>query len=147
MRITTFLNPETLMNQISLLRNTLRPHLGWHGARLSFLDSFLIALVRVRTVNFSELAVAFGGSAHPDSHYKRLQRFWGTYLFEVTEITQTVVALMKIPEPWVLSIDRTDWQFGKTVFNILMLGVVHDGVAFPLVWLMLDKKGNFLSCT
>jgi hypothetical protein len=23
-----------------------------------------------------------------------------------------------------------------------MLGVVHEGVAFPLVWTMLDKKGN-----
>jgi hypothetical protein len=28
------------------------------------------------------------------------------------------------------------------VFNILMFGVVHEGVAFPLVWTMLDKKGN-----
>jgi CheY-like chemotaxis protein len=23
-----------------------------------------------------------------------------------------------------------------------MLGVIHQGVAFPLVWTMLDKKGN-----
>lgn len=23
-----------------------------------------------------------------------------------------------------------------------MLGVVHNGVAFPLLWWMLDKKGN-----
>jgi len=49
---------------------------------------------------------------------------------------------MAIPEPWTLSIDRTDWQFGDCVFNILMLGVVHDGVAFPLVWCLLDKRGN-----
>ena len=32
------------MNQINLLRQTLKPHLGWHGARLSFLALFLIAL-------------------------------------------------------------------------------------------------------
>ncbi|ELS30336.1 hypothetical protein Pse7429DRAFT_4616 [Pseudanabaena biceps PCC 7429] len=51
-----------------------------------------------------------------------------------------VVKVMKIPEPWVISIDRTDWKFGKTVFNVLTLGVVHHGVAFPLVWMMLDKK-------
>jgi len=25
-----------------------------------------------------------------------------------------VVKVMKIPEPWVISIDRTDWRFGKT---------------------------------
>ncbi|MFN8971163.1 MAG: hypothetical protein ACK5XR_21110, partial [Pseudanabaena sp.] len=37
---------------------------------------------------------------------------------------------------------QNDWKFGKTVFNVLTLGVVHHGVAFPLVWIMLDKKGN-----
>jgi hypothetical protein len=50
--------------------------------------------------------------------------------------------MMSIPQPWVLSIDRTNWEFGGCVFNILMLGVVHEGVAFPLLWVMLDKKGN-----
>ena len=35
-----------------------------------------------------------------------------------------------------------DWSFGQTRFNILMLGVVHNGVAYPLLWTMLDKKGN-----
>lgn len=42
------------------------------------------------------------------------------------EIAQAVVTLMAIPEPWVLSIDCTEWQFGDCVFNILMLGVVHS---------------------
>ena len=43
------------MNQINLLRQTLKPHLGWHGARLSFLALFLIALLRVKTINLTEL--------------------------------------------------------------------------------------------
>lgn len=50
--------------------------------------------------------------------------------------------MMSIPQPWVLSIDRTNWEFGGCVFNILMLGVVHEGVALPLLWVMLDKTGN-----
>jgi hypothetical protein len=49
---------------------------------------------------------------------------------------------MNIPQPWVLSIDRTEWSFGKNRFNIFILGVVHQGVAYPLVWTMLPKKGN-----
>lgn len=49
---------------------------------------------------------------------------------------------MDIPQPWILSTDRTEWSFGSTRFNILMLGVVHDGVAYPLIWEMLEKKGN-----
>ena len=142
MRITTFFNHETLMNQVTLLRDALRPHLAWHGARVSFVAAFLIALLRVKTVNFSELATGFSGNAQTDSHYKRLQRFFRHYEMDYAEIARAVVALMAIPEPWVLSLDRTEWHFGDCVFNILMLGVVHDGVAFPLVWCLLDKQGN-----
>lgn len=130
------------MHQVTLLRDALRPHLPWHGARLSFLAAFLIALLRVKTINFAELATAFSGNAQTDSHYKRLQRFFRNYEMDYAEIAQAVVALMAIPEPWSLSIDRTEWQFGKCIFNILMLGVVHEGVAFPVVWCLLDKRGN-----
>lgn len=49
---------------------------------------------------------------------------------------------MNIPQPWVLSIDRTQWSFGSTCFNLFVLGIVHNGVAFPVAWRMLDKKGN-----
>jgi hypothetical protein len=64
------------MDQITRLKAKLRPHLAWHGARLSFVSAFLIALFRVKSVNFRELATAFSGKAQTDSHYKRLQRFF-----------------------------------------------------------------------
>lgn len=48
-----------------------------------------------------------------------------------------VVSLLKIPEPWVLSVDRTEWHFGNCVCNILVLGM-----AIPLVWTILEKLGN-----
>jgi hypothetical protein len=130
------------MNQISLIRKTLQPHLNWHGARVTFLALFLVALMRVRTVNFSELAKGFVGTAQTESNRKRLHRFFRDFTLDYHEIARLVAGLMEIPQPWVLSVDRTNWQFGSCVFNILMLGVVHQGVAFPLVWTMLDKKGN-----
>ena len=49
---------------------------------------------------------------------------------------------MDIPQPWVLSTDLTEWSFGQKRFNILMLGVIHNGIAYPVVWEMLEKKGN-----
>ena len=130
------------MQEINLLSKKLQPHLEWHGARLAFVSLFLIALMRVKTVNLSEIAVGFMGKAEVSSNYKRLQRFFRDFEIDYSSIAKLVVKVMNIPEPWVLSIDRTEWQFGETVFNILMLGVVHHGVAFPLVWTMLDKKGN-----
>jgi hypothetical protein len=130
------------MNQINLIRKTLQPHLSWHGARITFLALFLVALVRVRTVNFSELAKGFMGTAKTESNEKRLHRFFSQFDLNYDEVARLVAGLMQIPQPWVLSVDRTNWQFGSCVFNILMLGVVHEGVAFPMVWTMLDKKGN-----
>lgn len=99
MRITTFLNHQTLMNQVTLLGNALRPHLAGPGARLSFVAAFLVALLRVKTINFSELATGFSGKAQTDSHDKRLQRFFRHYEMDYAEIAQAVVASMALPEP------------------------------------------------
>ncbi|MEO0685934.1 MAG: IS4 family transposase [Cyanobacteria bacterium J06649_11] len=129
------------MDNVSSLRETLKPHLKWHGARLSFLALFLIALFRVKTVNLVELSIGFKSKAKQESNYKRLQRFLREFEIDYYKIAKLVIDMMSIPEPWVLSIDRTEWKFGKKVFNILTLGIVHQGVAFPLLWWMLDKKG------
>jgi hypothetical protein len=130
------------MNQISSLQQTWKPHLGWHGARLNFLALFLIAILRVKTVNLAELAAGFRSNAKTESSYKRLQRFFRYFDLDYQAIAKIIVTLTNIPQPWVLSTDRTEWSFGEKRFNILFLGIVHNGVAYPVVWDMLEKKGN-----
>ena len=124
------------MTQYSELKQALQPHLNWHGARLSFLALFLLALVKVKTVNLSELALGIEGKAQAASKYKRLQRFFRGFELNYTVIAKLVISWMAIPQPWVLSIDRTTWEFGSHCYNILSVGVVHEGVAFPLLWWM-----------
>lgn len=87
------------MSQITQLRRTLQPLLGWHGARITFLALFLIALFRVKTVNLAELATAFPTQAKAESNYKRMQRFLRSFEINYSEIAQVVVALIKIPKP------------------------------------------------
>jgi hypothetical protein len=130
------------MNQYSQLKQALKPHLGWHGARISFLALFLLALIKVKTVNLSDLALGFGGKARKESNYKRLQRFFRGFELDYSEIAKIVVGWMNIPQPWVLSLDRTTWEFGDHCYNILTLGIVHEGVAIPILWWLLQKKGN-----
>ncbi|MFM2314428.1 MAG: hypothetical protein RLZZ04_3704 [Cyanobacteriota bacterium] len=96
------------MNQVNLLRQTLKPLFGWHGARLSFLALFLIALLRVKTINLVELATGFRTHAKTDSNYKRLQRFFKDFELDYGAIAKIMVALMDIPQPWILSTDRTE---------------------------------------
>ena len=59
-----------------MLTDVLKLHFGWNLARIKCLSCLIIALFKVKTVNFAELATAFSGSAKPDSHYRRIQRFF-----------------------------------------------------------------------
>lgn len=124
------------------LKAALQPHFTWHGARLTFLSLFLIALFKVRTVNLTSLCLGFEGKAKPESSHKRLTRFFRQFEVQDEVIAQIVVNWMGIPQPWVLSLDRTNWKVGKTWHNILVLGIVHQGMAYPILWEMLEKRGN-----
>lgn len=134
--------PRNPMLYSKELKAALQPHFTWHGARLTFLSLFLIALFKVRTVNLSDLCLGFEGTAKSQSSLKRLSRFFRQFEVKDEEIAQIVVNWMKIPQPWVLSLDRTTWKVGKTWHNMLVLGIVQEGMAYPILWEMLEKKGN-----
>lgn len=57
-------------------------------------------------------------------------------------MAKLVFSLLPQRENLRLTIDRTNWKFGQTDINIFMLGVVYHGVAFPLLFSMLPKRGN-----
>lgn len=130
------------MSEITRIQDALRPHLSWHGARLGFLALVLVALFRVETVNLDKLASVFSNHAKSASNHKRLTRFFRQFPMDFDELAVAIVKWSQLPQPWTLSLDRTTWSFGRVNFNILMLGIVHEGVAFPLMWTLLDKRGN-----
>ncbi len=41
-----------------------------------------------------------------------------------------------------LIMDRTNWKFGKTSINFLVLSVNWKNLAIPIYWIMLDNKGG-----
>lgn len=125
------------------LKAVLSDHFKWHGARLSFVALFIQALYKVGTVNLSKLAVALNPDASKKSNYRRLQRFFSGYSFNEDEVSRFVVSLIpRPPSGYVLSLDRTCWEFGKVTINLLVLGIVYEGVAIPVIFFGLDKKGN-----
>lgn len=87
------------MKQITLIKQSLQPLLGWHRARVTFLALFLVALFRVESVNLAQLATGFIGPAQLDSHYKRLQRFLGEFELDYHQLARLVAHLMDIPQP------------------------------------------------
>lgn len=131
------------MRQINELKTKLGEHFKWHGARIKFLALFISSLFIGKTVNFTEIANKMAGNANQDSRYKKIQRFFRFHDIDDADIARFVSNVIPhIGEKWILTLDRTNWQFGKQNINILTLGIVHDGIAFPLLWIMLDKKGN-----
>ena len=45
-------------------------------------------------------------------------------------------------DKYILSMDRTNWKFGKVDINILTIGIVHEKNAFPIAWMLFPKRGN-----
>jgi hypothetical protein len=125
----------------TMLTHVLKLNFDWHLARIKCLSCLIIALFKVKTVNFVELATAFSGSAKVDSHYRRIQRFFKEVRLQQDTVARFVVSLLPYDQ-YILSIDRTNWMLGCFAINFLVLSVVHQGVAFPLFWTLLPKKGN-----
>jgi hypothetical protein len=129
------------MADIRPLERTLRDNVAWNKARINFLARFIIALIEVRTINLSEIATVFLGRAKPESHYKRVQRFLRFFELPYTQVARFVVRLLGVPAPWVVTLDRTDWYLGETPLNVMVIGIAYRGVAFPVIWTILEKKG------
>ncbi len=124
-----------------LLEQTLAENVTWNKARINFVAHFILALIKVKTVSLVQISSVMSGRAKQDSHYKRCQRFLRFFDLPFAEVAFLVSKLLGIKPPFVISVDRTDWYLGTTPLNVLMLSVVYKGVAFPLLWTVLEKKG------
>ncbi|MCS3632652.1 hypothetical protein GGP55_003272 [Salinibacter ruber] len=49
---------------------------------------------------------------------------------------------MPTDPPYVVVIDRTEWHFGQTAVNVLMIGIAYNGIAFPVAWTALSHGGG-----
>lgn len=130
------------MDKTTPLIDTLARHLPWHRSRIDFLAKFVIALLRVGTVNLTRIARAFSGNAQLDSNYKRIRRFLKDFEIDYNLIADFVVRMFPLGNSWILCIDRTNWKFGKSDINLLVLAVAYKGIAIPLFWDLLPKRGN-----
>jgi hypothetical protein len=74
---------------------------------------------------------------------RRLQRFFAEVKIDFDHLARVLVSLM-LPTATglTLTVDRTNWQIGKHNINILQLGISHKGAAIPVMWLLLNKRGN-----
>lgn len=131
------------MNKNSELKGILSKYFDWNKARLDCFAQMLLALIAVRTVNLREIAVAFKSKAMIDSRHKRIKRFFAHFKIDLSQVAIWVFKLFFSGDKRLyLTLDRTNWFWGKAKINVLTLAIAYEGIAIPIMWDLLDKAGN-----
>ena len=105
---------------------------------LKFIAQFVSALLKTRTSNLVKIANAFQTAADSNSVYRQIQRF----LKNENAVSIDYLKLLKLNGKLKILIDRTEWKFGSTWVNILTLSVAYKNVAIPILWEVVNHKGN-----
>ncbi len=85
-----------------------------------------------------KIANAFDSDVEGDSVYRQIQRF----LKNENAVSIDYLKLLNLNGKLKILIDRTEWKFGSTWINILTLSVAYKNVAIPVLWEVMNHKGN-----
>lgn len=130
------------MDYINELQKLLLQNFGWNKARIACLAQILQALICVRTVNLTQIALLFKTSAKQESSYRRVRRFFSGFSFDRTVLIPFFLALFCLKKELILILDRTNWKWGKRDINILLLSVAHKRISIPLYWSVSSDSGS-----
>ena len=121
------------MNLHDGLTGILKIYLKWNKCRLDCFVGMLLALIRLKQVNLTQLALGFASEADTKSRYRRLQRFFQGVIFDYDVIATLIIDLFGFTnQSYYLTLDRTNWQWGEQDLNILTLAIVYQGTAIPV---------------
>ena len=130
------------MHYVRSITGVLSDHLGWHRARLKFMARFTSALLKLTTSNLWEIAVVLKAGVKEESNYRRIRRFLSDYEVGFAELGRLLTRLLPQNPPYKAVLDRTEWHFGSAPVNVLMVGIAHKGIAFPVSWTVLPSGGS-----
>lgn len=110
-------------------------------ARKKFMLNFAIGIILSKNVNLPEVAVHFNPDVKTASHIRTAERFFEEYKLDYIQLA--VLLLCFLPPGRIhIAIDRTNWKFGSQNINFLTITALCRGVGVPLLFELLDKKGN-----
>jgi hypothetical protein len=131
------------MHYTNQLKDTLSQYFTFNKSRLECFSLLILALIKVRNVNLSELSQGFNGEAKLKSKYRRIQRFFDKADINISMLSMFIFKLFGVFNKCVyLAMDRTNWKFGKKNINILLVSIICGSYAVPIYWILLDKRGN-----
>ena len=101
----------------------------------------VLSMIKTRSVQLSELSLELNDAVKPSSNERRLQHF-----FKEANLNEESFALLlsiflsfgKVD----ISMDRTEWDFGKTQVNLLVISGTCSGMSIPLYIEFLDNNSG-----
>ena len=119
----------THLNELYLILNK---YLKWNKSHLKCFALIMLVIILKQTCNLSSASKALPIKCLPQSFYRRMQRFFAGQYFDYRQISQLIFNMFSFDQVQ-LSLDRTNWKWGKRNINILMLAIVYRGIAIPIL--------------
>lgn len=99
-----------------------------------FLLSVLQAMLLAWSVNIVKMACEIESKALLPSIIRRLERFLLIRIFSSDHLASAIVANLRTPGPYVLTMDGTSWRLGKRRYYVLAVGICFDGISLPIAY-------------
>lgn len=111
-------------------------------SHLKCVEGIIRSMLITLSVNLMKLARVMADGCHPESSLRRIQRLLTMRLFSCTVIGRALFRhIPNMPRKVILTMDRTTWELGSRVYNILAVGICFDGISLPIYFATYDKDG------
>ena len=126
----------------------LQKHFQMHKSRSECFSGIIFSLFSAESVNFRKLSNRFLSLAKPQSIFRRIQNFFTHVTFDYHAMSLFIVNIIKNLEgPYIVTVDRSNWKYGSTNINFLVIGIVYKNLTIPIVWRAFRKPVQFYAKT
>lgn len=112
-----------------------------HKKRQEFICDLTAGIIKSRSVVFSQISDKIESDAKVESIERRIQDFFKKVNFDYLMLGVFLMGFVH-HDQLLVSIDRTEWDFGKTQINILCAVVSIGKMAVPIYFEMLDNNSG-----
>ncbi len=114
---------------------------NYHLSRKKCMFGIISGIIESRSVIYEKIAQKMNDTVEDQSNLRRVQRFFAEVTIDYTQIAIILMSFIPLRK-LTLCIDRTNWKFGKLDINVLTLTAKYKGVGIPILFEMLEKRGN-----
>lgn len=106
------------------------------------MGEMLLSLIKVGSVQQNKIAQGSTINTKTSSIIRRIQRFFEQQSLDSHRAIACIFSLFTWEEKITLTMDRTNWKFGKIDINFLVIGGIYGNYSIPLCWVLLPHRGN-----